>query len=55
MRKPNKPENHESILHIYYVSLIKLELQFYFKGFDIFELRNIYKRIPNRIRIPILN
>ena len=49
--KPNKLENHKSIL--YYVSLIKLALRFFFLEFQYFELQNIYKRIPSPLRIQI--
>ena len=44
--KPNKLENHKSILFIMKTSASVLFLEFRY-----FELRNIYKRIPNRIRI----
>ena len=41
---------------IYYVSLIKLALQFYSWNFDnYFKLQNIYKRIPSPKRVPIFS
>ena len=46
--KPNKLENHKSN----HISLIKLVLQLEFRCF---ELRNIYKRNPSPIRIPIFS
>ena len=54
--KPNKSENHKSTQFTHYVSLIKLELRFYSSDFDILSYKiAIYKRIPNRIRIPIFS
>ena len=45
--KPNKPENHNFFNKIS-ASVLSL-------GFRYFELRNIYKQILNRIRIPIFS
>ena len=50
--KPNKLDNHKII---YYVSLIKSSTSVLFLEFRYFELRNIYKRNPSPIRIPIIS
>ena len=48
--KQNKPENHKSISANKTSRTSVLSL-----GFRYFEFRNIYKRIPNHIRIPIFS
>ena len=48
--KPNKFENHKSNLFINKTSASVLFLEFRY-----FELRNIYKRNPSPIRIPIFS
>ena len=51
--KPNKLENHKSI---YLLRLFnKTSALVLFLEFQYFELRNIYKQIPNSVRIPIFS
>ena len=53
--KPNKLENHKSILQYLLRFFDKSSASVLFLEFRYFELRNIYKQNPSPIRIPIFS